>query len=559
MLKFKLWILIPLIMLSTVAGFALFIFYGSYNMVLQNSKTELSGATGRLNEVFENFRISNRLKAVSVANQISLVPEEMKKKKLLNLKGQVDKLKLHSLIVSKLELNFNPKTEFIVAYYDIMDKALISLVEDEILNVIISSELFSKVKDNNISCDIFTHKNKIYIVSLAPVFMDGSIAGSVIVVKMMDDSLAYNIKDITSFDISIFSGDNLIGSTFRQTAPDVLVSIMQSKDNVLLHGKLKGKDSPYFPTNIPAMITLYQDFVPGKDIKVAITSNLAGKFSEMRDIQFVVMVVLIGVLIIGILVSFSISRTIYSSTNLINEALASAIKGNLAVQIPEANFPSPFNELVRSINKLLFVVREKVSSPAKAVQLFSDVAKDNDNIRRTFTGEIKVPQVAKRPISQEVNLGIANQNSKLTATSERKNEVENKESQSVAPKPMSGEIFVGNELSVEDVGELIEDDREESYNPDATMVASLEEIEALDKAKQAAQAYELDEFRKIFDRYVAMRLDNNESIENLNFDNFLEKIKLTKADLMKKGNYRDVKFDVIIKNNKVTLKANPIK
>ncbi len=91
------------------------------------------------------------------------------------------------------------------------------------------------------------------------------------------------------------------------------------------------------------------------------------------------------------------------------------------------------------------------------------------------------------------------------------------------------------------------------------MVASLEEIEALDRAKQLARSQDLDEFRKVFDKYVAMRLDNGESIENLNFDNFLEKIKKTKADILIKGNYKDVKFDVVIKNGKVTLKANPIK
>ncbi|MGB9600284.1 MAG: MXAN_5187 C-terminal domain-containing protein, partial [Myxococcota bacterium] len=436
----------------------------------------------------------------------------------------------------------------------IADKALISLVEDDILNVIISSELFSKVKENNISCDIFTHKNRIYIVSLAPVFMEGGIAGSVIVVKMMDDSLAYSIRDITSFDISIFSKDNLIGSTFRQQAPEVLVSIMQSKERILLHGRLKGEDSPYFPTNIPAMITIFQDFVPGRDIKVAITASLAGKFSDMRDIQFIVLVVLVGVLIIGIIVSFSISRTIYSTINLINDSLAPAIKGNLSVQIPEVKVPSPFDELVRSINKLLFVAGEKVSSPSKSVPVFTDIQKDD--IRRTFTGEIKVSQ---KPASREIKTETASLDVNKDLDFQQRVVMANESQKGVVPKPMSGEIFVGGEITSEDVGEMIENEREEGYNPDATMVASLEEIEALDKAKQSAQAKELDEFRRLFDRYVAMRLQNGESIENLNFDNFIEKIKVTKAELMKKGNYLDVKFDVIIKNGKTTLKANPVK
>ncbi len=554
MLKFKLWFLIPFIMIATVFCFALFIFYGSYKMVLENSKTELLGATGRLNEVFDNFRLSNRLKAVNIANQISIVQDEMKKKKITNLKGQIDKLKMHSVIVGKLELNFNPKTEYILAYYDIADKALISLVEDEILNIIISSELFSKVKENNISCDIFTHKNKIYIISLAPVFMDNAVAGSVIVVKVIDDSLAFSIRDVTSFDISIFSQDNLIGSTFRQTAPEVLVDILQAKDKVLLHGRLKGKESPYFPSDIPAMITVFQDFVPGKDIKMAVTSQLAGRFSELKDIQFVVLVVLIGVLIIGIVVSFSISRTIYSNVNLIKDGLLPAIKGNFSVQIPENRIPSPFDELVRMINKLLFVAREKVATPAKASTIFSDAGPKED-IRRTFTGEIKVPQISPKPVSQEIKPKPSVQDSKPAAITEVKSTNGGTDIPSAVPKPMSGEIFVGNELSSEDVGELIEDERAEEYNPEATMVASLEQIEELDRARQVAKATDLDEFRKVFDKYVSMRLDNGESIENLNFDNFLEKIKATKAELMKNGNYRDV----MIKNGKVTLKANPVK
>lgn len=530
-------------MIATVISFALFIFYGSYKMVLENSKVELKGAAYRLNEVFENLRLKNRLKAVGIANQISTLPDEMKKKKIFNLKGQVDKLRMNSLIVGKLELNFNPKTEYIIAYYDIEDKTLISLKEDEILNTIISSELFSRVKENNVSCDIFTHKNKIYIVSLAPVFMDNVVAGSVIVVRMIDDQLAYDIRDITSLDVSIFEGDNLIGSTFRQSSPEVLVEIMQSKEKLLLHGKMKGKEGPYFPLNIPSMITVINDLSAEKGVKIAVTTRLAPRFSELRDIQFIVMIVLIGVLLIGLIISFSISRTIYSNINMVVDSLAPAIRGNFSVQIPESRVPSPFDALVRSINKLLFVAREKVAVPARSSTALGDASKEE--IKRTFTAEIKVPSVSSKPVSSEFK--------KADVTPEK---VETKGEG--LSRPITGEIEVGNVVSQEDVGEMIEDYREE-YNPDATMVASLEEIEALEKAKGARQSSDLDEFRKLFDKYIAMKLENGESIDNLNFDNFLEKIKTTKADLIKKGNYKDVRFEVILKNGKVTLKANPIK
>lgn len=552
MLKFKLWILIPLIMLVTVVCFSLFIFYGSYNMILENSKIELLGTTDRLNELLEKFRLENRLKAVAIANQIAVIPGELKKNKALNTRDGGSKLKIQSMIVGKLELNYNSKSEYIIAYYSFLDKTLISLKEDEILNLIISSEFFTKVKENNIFCDIFTHRNKIYIVTTAPVIMEDSISGSVIVVKMIDDSFAYNLKDITSFDISIFSGDNLIGSTFRQNSPEVLVSIMQNNDRILLHGRLKGKDSPYFPQNIPAMITVSQNFIPDKNIRIAVTSHLSGKFSELREIQFIVLVVLIGVLIIGVIVSFSISRTVYSSVNLIKDSLSPAIKGNFSVQIPENKIPSPFDELTRMINKLLFVARERITTSSKSSNILSE------DIKRTITGEIKVQPKVLRPISQEINKDVINQPSKNEGNIEPKPMPVDSETSS-APRPLSGEIFVGNELSYGDVGEMIEDERGEGYNPDATMVASLEQIEELDRAKLAAKSSDLDDIRKLFDKYIGMRLDNGESIENLNFDNFLEKIKNTKADLIKKGNYTDVRFDVIIKNGKVTLKANPVK
>jgi len=557
MLKFKLWILIPLIMLSTVIAFTMFIFYGSYQMVLENSKIELKGTVGRLNEVFDNFRFSNRLKAVNVANSISLVQSEMRQKKILNSKGQIDKNRMNSIIMGKIELNFNPKTEYIIAYYDIGDKALLSTVEDEILQVIISSPLFDAVKENKISCDIFTHRNKIFIVALAPVFMSDTIAGSAIVVKMVDDRLAYEIRDITGYDISMFSGDNLIGSTFRQTAPEVLVNIMQSSDTVLLHGKMRGNKAPFFPQNIPAMITVFQDLVPEKNIKLAVTMPLEAKFSDLRDIQFIALVVLIGVLIIGVIVSFSISRTIYTSVGLMNDALVPAIKGNLSVQIPETKIPSPFDELVRNINKLLFVAREKISTPSKPSTIFSDIPRED--VKRTFTGEIRIPTTPSKPISKEIGIPPKNQSAEVKIPKLDEPAKKDEPPKEVSSRPLSTEIFVGNELSSEDVGQMIEDDRNEEYNPDATMVASIDEIEALDKAKQANKAAELDEFRKLFDKYIAMRLDNGESIENLNFDNFIEKIKNTRSELIKKGNYRDVKFDVIIKNNKVTLKANPLK
>lgn len=536
-------------MLLTVVGFTLFIFYGSYNMVLENSKLELKGAAGKLNEVFDNFRLSNRLKAVTIANQISLVPEEMRQKKILNNKGQIDRTRMYSMIMGKLELNFNPKTEYIVAYYDIQENVLLSIINDEILSVIIGSELFSKVKENNISCDIITHKNRIYIVALSPVFLSERVAGSVIIVKMIDDTLAYNIADIMGFDITILSQDNLIGSTFRQSMPEVLVSIMQAREPLLLHGSLKGGHKPYFPINIPAMITVYQDLVVGKDIKLAVTSRLEPKFRDLREIQFIALVVLIGVLMIGVIISFSISRTIYDVVNIIVTSLAPAIKGNLSVHIPEIKIPTPFDELVRSINKILFVAREKVASPSKSLGIFAPAAQQED-IRRTFTGEIKVASVRDKPVSGEVRPA------EIRPPSADSSKISERSPEPVSPpRPVSGEIFVGQELNGEDVGPLLEEEQEEEYNPDAPMVASLDMIEALDKSRRSSPREDLDEFRKLFDKYIAMRLENGESVENLNFDNFMEKIKVTKAELQKKGSYRDVKFDVIIKNNKVTLKA----
>ena len=555
MLKFKLWILIPTIMLVTVIAFTMFIFYGSYHMVLENSKNEVKSAVRNLSEVFENFRLLNRLKAVKVASSISLVPFEMRQKKILNLKGQIDKARMNSIIMGKIDLNFNPKTEYIIAYYDIADKVLLSPVEDEILNVIISSPLFDSVKENKVTCDIFTLKNRIYIVALAPVFMADTVSGSAIVVKMLDDRMAYEIRDITGYEISIFSGDNLIGSTFRQTAPEVLVNIMQASDTLFLHGRMKGDKSPIFPTNIPAMITASQELVPEKHIKVALTMPLEGKFSDLREIQFIALVVLIGVLVIGIIVSFSISRTIYGSVRAINDALGPAIRGNLSVQIPEVRIPAPFDELVRNINKLLFVAREKISTPSKGPTIFSDMPKED--IRRTFTGEIKVPE--SKPVSKEIIPPKKSVSAEIEVQQDKGSEKKVESGGAKTSRPLSAEIFVGNDISSEDVGEMIEDNRVEDYNPDATRVASLEELEEMDRVKQASRATELDEYRKLFDKYVAMRLDNGESIENLNFDNFMEKVKNTKAELMKKGNYRDVKFDVIIKNNKVTLKANPVK
>ena len=64
-------------------------------------------------------------------------------------------------------------------------------------------------------------------------------------------------------------------------------------------------------------------------------------------------------------------------------------------------------------------------------------------------------------------------------------------------------------------------------------------------------------FNKLYHEFIAMRRACGESIANLTYEKFEERITKTKKSVMQKHNCEDVFFKVYSKNNKAALKAIP--
>ncbi len=66
-------------------------------------------------------------------------------------------------------------------------------------------------------------------------------------------------------------------------------------------------------------------------------------------------------------------------------------------------------------------------------------------------------------------------------------------------------------------------------------------------------------YRQVFDDFLAVKQQCGESISNLTFERFVEKLRKNRDSLMKSYGCQSVKFQVYIKDGKAALKATPIK
>ncbi len=76
--------------------------------------------------------------------------------------------------------------------------------------------------------------------------------------------------------------------------------------------------------------------------------------------------------------------------------------------------------------------------------------------------------------------------------------------------------------------------------------------------RKAAMGKKGDEFRKIFDKYVAAKEKAGQSTTNLNYDSF-RKVLSKQAKQLQSGGYKKVDFGVSMKGGKVSVVARPKK
>ena len=78
------------------------------------------------------------------------------------------------------------------------------------------------------------------------------------------------------------------------------------------------------------------------------------------------------------------------------------------------------------------------------------------------------------------------------------------------------------------------------------------------RSPQPGKAKSGDEFRKIFDKYVAAKQKAGQSTSNLNYDSF-RKVLSKQAKELRSGGYKKIDFGVSMKGGKVSVVARPKK
>ena len=109
---------------------------------------------------------------------------------------------------------------------------------------------------------------------------------------------------------------------------------------------------------------------------------------------------------------------------------------------------------------------------------------------------------------------------------------------------------------------------EEEYDDDGNLVQPSrvdfenEELANLSPADDAAMALAQEPepayYSRLFNEYVEAREQVGESTESMNYENFITKLRLNESNLKVKYQCRAVRFRVVVKDNKVTLKPVPI-
>ena len=83
------------------------------------------------------------------------------------------------------------------------------------------------------------------------------------------------------------------------------------------------------------------------------------------------------------------------------------------------------------------------------------------------------------------------------------------------------------------------------------------ELAAMRQAKEAARGG--DPLTAVYHEFLQARLRCGEKVENLSQDRFVEKLRGNREKLIAQTGCRDVRFNVVVKDGKASIKASPIK
>lgn len=165
----------------------------------------------------------------------------------------------------------------------------------------------------------------------------------------------------------------------------------------------------------------------------------------------------------------------------------------------------------------IFVTAKRILGPLDEIEVgINEII--NGNIDRTF-----------RPVGSDLD-GLANALNVMLAR--------------LLGRPEPGEEEYDDEGNIVQPGALAFDS--EGMSP--------RDQEAIQLASEPEEPY----YRRLYSEYVQARKDTGESIEGVSYESFIAKLRLSEANLKTKYESRAVRFKIVTKDGKVTLKPVPI-
>ncbi|MBI5526171.1 MAG: hypothetical protein HY897_07535 [Deltaproteobacteria bacterium] len=399
----------------------------------------------------------------------------------------------------------------------------------------------------------------VFAVGVSPLRDGGTVAAALCGASRIHDRAAAEIKASTGYEASIFDGPRILGSTLRQSNPEILADLA-TKSGFVLQGSYRSGETPMF-VGVPQFATLVAPVATDAgQIGLGVTAGFEPAVKGFRSLQRVYLLAVLLVLALAVVVAWSIHSTLVRTVNVIAEGLAPVAKGNLHAQVPVTAVEKPLSGIAEAINRTLYAVRERG-------QFFSAKKKaELGGVLGGVSASAPAPSDAAAPQAAEPRAPSGEFT--LEAVSGVRAAAHPEEMRDAGRSaPLSGEIHVGEEMDETTYGGGEEQAQITSrdYNPEATVVAMVpseymeqvdKELEAMRAAKDASRS---DPLTAVYHEFLQARLRCGEKVENLSQERFVEKLKKTREDVMSKSGCKDVRFNVVVKDGKASIKASPIK
>jgi hypothetical protein len=412
----------------------------------------------------------------------------------------------------------------------------------------------------------------VYMVSAAPVTVDGSTAAALCFARRVDDSVARDLKKLIDEDITLTVASRLIGTSIRDSYPRLLPDIILKKPGTTYHGEFSGRKAPFL---VPVPLLMSSDVpatIPAAngEISVTLTAPMEPEIRDLRTEQLLWFLFSLLAFLLSLGVSISVYVTARRSVTAFKSCMESMGSGNLQAQVSTQKLSQPFKELGDSINHAIFSIRERgVLFHQKKRQELDEVLGREEN-----------SAVWERPEETPASAPPAEHAVATDLTREQEEAVDR------ALEEVQSAIFSGREHGRRSVPADKEvpgghvslpniqmpstpplksvpphaPPAEEAPEPPAFEAPDLPPTMAVQVSPQLLRSLVDEEaLDGVFREFLELRKQCGERVDTVPRDRFLEKLKKTRADVIARTACREVRFTVFAKDGKASVKAVPVK